>query len=206
MKYKFKIQYKKYFKFGGSNENPPENEFSNLNINDSTNPVRIFDDNDYQPLYTKPENNTYSYYFMPPLAEAYFIIKEQPVPQKILNKAGRLINTGCIDKENYNKLIYVIVDYLNSSNEIKNDFLNAFTEENQTVPNEDYEGHIKGFKQVQFLENAKITGDTTITFNWFNENRFEPVTYDHNDNSNVYLILSNIIMWHEIKNNFYYAN
>ena len=49
MKYKFKIQYKKYFKFGGSNENPPENEFSNLNINDSTNPVRIFDDNDYQP-------------------------------------------------------------------------------------------------------------------------------------------------------------
>ena len=79
-------------------------------------------------------------------------------------------------------------------------------EENETVPNEDYEGHIKGFKQVQFLENAKITGDTTITFNWFNENRFEPVTYDHNDNSNVYLILSKIIMWHEIKNNFYYAN
>ena len=85
---------------------------------------------------------------------------------------------------------------MNSNNEIKNDFLNAFTEENQAVPNEDSEGHIEGFKQEQFLENAKITGDTTITLNWFNqiENRFEPVTYNHNDNFNVYLILTYIII------------
>ena len=92
MKYKFKIQYKKYFKFWGSNENALEKEFSNSNINDSTNssqynPERIFDDNniDHQPLKSKPPGNTYSHYLMPPLAEAYFIIKEQLVPQNILN-------------------------------------------------------------------------------------------------------------------------
>ena len=84
--------------------------FRNPNIDDSTNlpqynPKRVFNNEDYKPLNNKPPSNTYSYYYMPPLAEAYFIINNQTVPQNILNKAGRIINTGLINQENYNKLI-----------------------------------------------------------------------------------------------------
>jgi len=106
--------------------------------------------------------HTQSVFYMPPIAEAFYIAKGVSVPQVILNAGGIILGLGLknnpthklINKNQYNLMIEAIVQYLKQAN-------NLFKLENQFMmdryPSKD-SGHISGKDQEILLNNIIIPG------------------------------------------------
>ena len=110
----------------------------------------------YQPPINMPA--TQSIFYMPIIAEAYYISSGIAVPQNILDAGGRIIALPNITPVVYNQMVQDIVAYLNQGNNLQ--ILDGqFNGDRRPLNNE---GHIPGNAQELLLASVTSTAPHII--------------------------------------------
>ena len=119
-------------------------------------PVRVIDH--IQLPLTMP--STQSIFYMPPIAEAYYIAKRMQVPPNILNASGIILKLKnkttkeqMVSEEQYNQMVQSIVEYLRQGKNLDN---LQFQFDNDLHPSKHNSGHIDGPEQEKLLKEAII--------------------------------------------------
>jgi len=101
---------------------------------------------------------TQSIFYMPLITEAYYLARDMPVPQEILNQGGLIINLGNISREDYNRMVTLLSHHLRQNGNIAllNQHYGA-----DAPPSPTRVGHILDVNQESWLDN--VTYDDWIT-------------------------------------------
>ena len=101
---------------------------------------------------------TQSQFYMPLISEAYYLAREQPVPQQILDAGCGVINLGdIISPATYNRMVTTLADHLRQNGNI--DLLTQdYVLDNRHFPTDHSVGHIDGEAQVELLERPIFEG------------------------------------------------
>jgi len=100
---------------------------------------------------------TQSQFYMPLISEAYYLAREQPVPQQILDAGCGVINLGdIISPATYNRMVTALADHLRQNGNIA--LLTRDYELDNHFPTDHSVGHIDGDAQEALLERPIFEG------------------------------------------------